>query len=97
VSSPAYSGSNSQVHFGCDWPLEEILPQQAGGKEEDLDALDFACTRIQSGDNLVAEFFRFLLGVGRTLADVANVGVAIVLERQLFCYSISPSFSLRAT
>jgi hypothetical protein len=84
------------VQFGRNGEFKEVLPQQSCREEQHFDAFHLTGLWIEAGYDLVAELFGFLLGVGLVFVDVQDVGVAVVLERQLFCRSISPSFSLRA-
>jgi hypothetical protein len=79
------------MHLGRDGELKEVAPKESGGKEKHFQPFDLAASGIQSGDYLVTEFFRLLLRVGIALCNVKDVAVAVVLKRQLFRHSLSPS------
>jgi hypothetical protein len=68
------------VQFGKDGELQHLTPQKAGGKKEHFESFDFAGLGIQPGDDIISEFFGFLLGIWGTLADIENVAHAVILE-----------------
>ncbi len=62
---PAVRAAEAQV--GADGQFEKVCQQETRGEEQDLQALDFAGVGVESGDDLVGQFLRFLFGVGWAL------------------------------
>lgn len=79
-----------EAQVGGDRQFEEVGPQEPRREEEDLQAFDLAGVGIQPCDDLIRQFLRFLLRIGRALVDMKDVGLPVISECQLRFHSTSP-------
>ena len=67
-----------QSHLRGDGQFKEVAAQQAGREEHHFQVLHFSRRGIQARHHVVAQFFRFLGRIRRTLVNVQDVGFPVV-------------------